>query len=581
MEDRLSKTLSFALENLEVVPTDIDEDVQKMTINCKLLTENGYKKRFCIISNHWIDFYKNRESKKAKYSKKMEDIDALYINSLENQIVCRTMEPPNIVVKTKHAKDVLRLLYAINLRDGCQVFQIPQEDLDEYMEDEDYPDEEYLISEKQEDDEDEFEDLDVDCSSEDGEAGFEEMSNAIASMGRKIYSSVRKTKLSSVEENHKNLIHLGSEDDEDDGDDTPRSRHSQESSKSDEEDVPLPKLKSQFSLTHDGLKEFKVLGNLGEGSFAKVVVAIDKENNLYAMKKMNKSFLEETKVDDNVKNEHKILRYVDNRFLLSMKHYFEDDNKIYFFTEFMAGKDLKYQMEVLDSGFTLNEVRMIGAQMILALECLHKNGYIHRDIKPENIMIDERGYIKLADFGLANCLSNKKKTGLAGNIEYMDPSVIKQDKYCNLPSVDWWAFGILLYHLHYKETPFCNYDIVATFREETEKQVKDFILNQELQFPSNVQSGRDREYRVFKKLLHKLLVKDPSQRLPWSKSGRGGSKIKKHKFFEGIDWEALDPKRGEPKLEMPFIPRINYSKLKKLYKKAGVEFDKGRFKDFS
>jgi len=81
--------------------------------------------------------------------------------------------------------------------------------------------------------------------------------------------------------------------------------------------------------------------------------------------------------------------------------------------------------------------------------------------------------------------------------------------------------------------------------------------------------------------LHKLLVKDPSQRLPWSKSGRGGSKIKKHKFFEGIDWEALDPKRGEPKLEMPFIPRINYSKLKKLYKKAGVEFDKGRFKDFS
>lgn len=260
-----------------------------------------------------------------------------------------------------------------------------------------------------------------------------------------------------MEENHKNLIHLGSEDDEDDeddGDDTPASRHSPESSKSDDEDVPQPKLKSQFSLTHDGLKEFKVLGNLGEGSFAKVVVAIDQENNLYAMKKMNKSFLQQTKVDDNVKNEHKILRYIDNRFLLSMKHYFEDDNKIYFFTEFMAGKDLKYQMEVLDSGFTLNEVRMIGAQMILALECLHENGYIHRDIKPENIMIDERGYIKLADFGLANCLSNKKKTGLVGNIEYMDPSVIKQDKYCNLPTVDWWAFGILLYHLHYKETPF-------------------------------------------------------------------------------------------------------------------------------
>lgn len=116
----------------------------------------------------------------------MEDIDALYINSEESQIVCRTMQPPNIVMKTKHAKDVLRLLYAINLRDGWQVFQIPQEDLDEYINEEDYPDEEYLISEKQEDDEDEFEDLDIDCSSEEEDSGFEEMSNAIASMGRKV-----------------------------------------------------------------------------------------------------------------------------------------------------------------------------------------------------------------------------------------------------------------------------------------------------------------------------------------------------------------------------------------------------------
>lgn len=89
-----------------------------MTINSKLLTVNGYKKRFCIISNHWIDFFKNRESKKAKHSRKMEDIDALYINSEEDQIVLKTRDLPNIIVKTKYAKDVLRLLYAIRMRGG-------------------------------------------------------------------------------------------------------------------------------------------------------------------------------------------------------------------------------------------------------------------------------------------------------------------------------------------------------------------------------------------------------------------------------------------------------------------------------
>mmetsp|Transcript_25443 Transcript_25443/g.22606 ORF Transcript_25443/g.22606 Transcript_25443/m.22606 type:complete len:261 (+) Transcript_25443:939-1721(+) len=257
-----------------------------------------------------------------------------------------------------------------------------------------------------------------------------------------------------------------------------------------------------------------------------------------------------------------------------MNHCFESDNTIYFFTEFMEGRDLKFQTINLKRGFTLNEVQMIGAQLVLGLECLHKNGYIHRDIKLENILIDKDGYVKIADFGLANTISNTERTGAAGSIEYMAPEVIDQTEYCNKPTVDWWALGILLYDLHYRETPFCNVDNIMTFGEAVIEKTKDFIKNQELQFPPDVQLGRDREYTAFRNFLKLLLAKDPTKRFGYSKRGKGASKIKKSNFFNKVDWKKLKSK----KLEMPCIPYIDWKKMKKMYKKVGCDMGNMRVK---
>lgn len=52
-------------------------------------------------------------------------------------------------------------------------------------------------------------------------------------------------------------------------------------------------------------------------------------------------------------------------------------------------------------------MKFIGAQIAVGLGYLHKNSVVHRDLKPENVLMDENGYIYLADFGLSKFLQGE------------------------------------------------------------------------------------------------------------------------------------------------------------------------------
>ena len=98
--------------------------------------------------------------------------------------------------------------------------------------------------------------------------------------------------------------------------------------------------------------------------------------------------------------------------------------------------------------FSESKARFYIAEIVLAIDHLHKNNILYRDLKPENILLDELGHIKLTDFGLSKIMNNieKEKTyALCGTPIYIAPEVLTGKGYNKL--VDWWSLGVLLYEL--------------------------------------------------------------------------------------------------------------------------------------
>jgi serine/threonine protein kinase len=186
------------------------------------------------------------------------------------------------------------------------------------------------------------------------------------------------------------------------------SNHSDNSGESDS-DSPDPKL-----------TDFVLIKLINKGGFGKVFLAKNTLNNrYYAMKRIRKDLLIETKQIGNTLNEKEILLSNNNPFLLGMDYAYQSEFRLYFFMEYVSGGNL-YENMFKAKRFNEKQVKFFAAQLIIAFGYLHKNKVIHRDLKPENVIIRENGQIVLADFGLAKTLeTNQLAKTYCGTSEYM------------------------------------------------------------------------------------------------------------------------------------------------------------------
>ena len=95
-------------------------------------------------------------------------------------------------------------------------------------------------------------------------------------------------------------------------------------------------------------------------------------------------------------------------------------------TEYCENGDLSShldQIQFLDERLA----KFLAAELILAVQHIHKKRVLFRDLKPENILIDRNGHIRLADFGLAKQVEdqdNMRATSFCGSPAYLSPEMI-------------------------------------------------------------------------------------------------------------------------------------------------------------
>jgi MAP/microtubule affinity-regulating kinase len=114
--------------------------------------------------------------------------------------------------------------------------------------------------------------------------------------------------------------------------------------------------------------------------------------------------------------------------------------------EYVKGESLHAHLKASPNRrFTEEKAIKIIKQLIGVLAYLHQRNVTHRDIKLENIIIDNRGIIKLIDFGFCCCSSSEAKLKVfCGTPSYMCPEIVMKKEYVG-PPTDIWATGILLF----------------------------------------------------------------------------------------------------------------------------------------
>ena len=233
-------------------------------------------------------------------------------------------------------------------------------------------------------------------------------------------------------------------------------------------------------------------------------------------------------------NEKELLSKMNHPFIVNMYFSFQDFSNLYLVLDYLTGGDLRYHISI-HQRFNEKETKFFISNIILGLEYIHSKNIIHRDIKPENLVLDNKGYLRITDFGVAKINLKDNSSETSGTPGYMAPEVLFILNH-SFPA-DFFALGVIGFEFMMGFRPYVG---------RNRKEIKDVILNTQAKINMNkVPYGWGKDSVDF---INRLLERKVKNRLGAKK---GICELKEHKWFNDVNWDELKLK----KIKAPFVPK--------------------------
>ena len=228
------------------------------------------------------------------------------------------------------------------------------------------------------------------------------------------------------------------------------------------------------------LDNYRILERLGVGGMGVVFKAIHiKLDKVFAIKiiapglAMNEHFIKR------FQTEAKSLAKFEDPNIVRIYDLRTADDQWFIVMEYVDGTTLTEKI-LKDGAFHWTEALRIIKQVLSAVGHAHEAGIIHRDIKPNNIMLNDKGFVKITDFGLAKDQTQSTNTitvTSGGTLFYMSPEHVKGSSFIDARS-DLYSVGMTLYEMLTSIVPFQN--IKSDF------EIRESIVRQEFEKPRSI-----------------------------------------------------------------------------------------------
>ena len=341
------------------------------------------------------------------------------------------------------------------------------------------------------------------------------------------------------------------------------------------------------------VSRFKLILPIAKGGYGSVGLYKNlATSDTYAIKTVDINNMKEKNLSSSLKNEQNILKEINNDYVVNSYYIFQDTKNYYFVMEYLPGGDVYTLLS--KNNLPKKTIQLIVAETILAVNYLHSICIIHHDIKPENILISLKGHFKLSDFGLSKTLQedneydvvknlknfvefnkfpinfnlgndeNENKDAV-GTLNYMAPELFT-DKYPHGSGIDYWAIGVLIFDLFSYSLPF---------EANGQEEVRNNIINININWSKLINDDVKKIYGNIDApvdLIKKFLKENPADR--WG--DKNLEEIKKHKFFEGFNWnDVQNIKNDTIKEYVKQRVKENNNKIKEINLKNKIKKEKG------